>query len=804
MGPAWMVARAELRARWRGWLALALLFGIAAGAVMVTAAGARRSSNSYERWLDVSKSHDVEVQIVGEVPEDTLERVASLPQVASSGRFAFVPGQAVSGDEAPEAFSWDVTAATMIDDTITTEFDFPRMVAGRRFNPDDPHEAMVSPAFVQERGLGVGDTFTFVMPTFPELFEFFGGLPVTPTGPRVTVRIVGVWSLAHDVGFTSENQGLLYLSPAFHRTYADRSAMLPSMWVRLRGGADDIESFSAAAREVAGDPSALSLTTRAEIQRKVQPSLDVQAVASWLFAALLALGALIVVGQSLARTLASAAVDHPTLHAIGVTGPQRISASLLPVVGVAVVAGLTGVGIAIAASPLVPFGLARALDPSVGMFVDAPVLLVGAVATLVLVLARAALSAISIARHAGSAGEQLPARASTLAGMTARAGLPPSAVAGVRFAVERGHGRTAVPVRSTLVGAVAGILAVTAAISFGRSFDHALAEPAVYGWNWDLVGFGGEDPELLAGYEAALLRDPAVAGASRVQIRTVELDGVDLGVVSVRMLRGAVTLPVLDGEPPSDASEIALGSKVLQRLGKGIGDSVALAGTAEACGGEAGCPIELRIVGTAMVFGEEQELGEGATVTEEGLQRLRGTSGFIDFLIDLAPDADRDAVMGRLQAILGQQPPIAPRLPVELQNLSRVRAMPYLLGGLLGLLALGAVAHALITSVHRRRRDLAILKATGFVRRQVSGAVAWQASTMLLCAVAVGLPLGLVLGRWGWLLTAEQLSVIRVPVTPLAALAVGLVALLVLANIVAAFPARAAARTQPAVVLRSE
>lgn len=801
MSGLWMVARAELRARWRAWLVLAVLLGIAAGAVMTAAAGARRSSSAFDRWLAASNTHDVEVQIVEEAPEDTLERVAELPQVASAGRFAFVPAQAAGSSP---FFSWNVTAATMIDDTVSTAFDIPRIVAGRRMNLDDPHEAMVSPVFARERGVGVGDTFTFETPTFPELFALFDGNPVAASGPRVTVTIAGVWSLAHDVGFTLENRGLLYLSPAFHRTYEGRAAMFEAMWVRLRNGPSDVPAFTAAAREIAGDPNALGFATQDTIKAKVQSSLDVLGVAAWLFAGLLALGALVVIGQSLARTLALSAVEHPTLHAVGFTRGQRVAVSLVPATGVAVGAAVIGAGIAIVASPLVPFGLARELDPSVGLFVDMPVILIGFGAVLALVVGRAALAAVTVVHESTSGGEQVAARASVLADATARAGLSASAVAGVRFAVERGRGRTAVPVRSALIGAAAGVLAVTAAVSFGRSFDHALAEPSVYGWTWDLVGFGGEDPELLARYERALLDDNEIAGVTRVQIRTVELDGEDIGVVGVRPLRGSVSLPVLRGSLPADENEIALGAAVQRRLDVRIGDTVTLAGTAEACGGAAGCPIDMRVVGVAMVFGEEQELGEGATVTDAGLARLRGTSGFIDFLIRLAPDADRGTVKDRLQAILGHQEPIEPRLPVELQNLSRVRGMPYLLAGLLGALALGAIAHALITSVRRRRRDLAILKTTGFVRRQIAGAVAWQASTLALLALAVGMPLGIVLGRWGWLLTADRLSILRAAVTPLASLGIGVIGLVLVANLVSALPARAAARTRPAVVLRSE
>jgi ABC-type lipoprotein release transport system permease subunit len=130
--------------------------------------------------------------------------------------------------------------------------------------------------------------------------------------------------------------------------------------------------------------------------------------------------------------------------------------------------------------------------------------------------------------------------------------------------------------------------------------------------------------------------------------------------------------------------------------------------------------------------------------------------------------------------------------------------VPVLLSGLLALVAIGTLAHTLVSSTRRRRRDLAILKTLGFVRRQLWGAVAWQATTLAAIALLIGLPAGIAGGRWGWRLFAGQLGVLPDPVVPLAAIFVAVLSALALANLVAVLPGRAAARTQPATVLRSE
>jgi len=92
----------------------------------------------------------------------------------------------------------------------------------------------------------------------------------------------------------------------------------------------------------------------------------------------------------------------------------------------------------------------------------------------------------------------------------------------------------------------------------------------------------------------------------------------------------------------------------------------------------------------------------------------------------------------------------------------------------------------------------------GFRRGQVSATVAWQAGLLVLVGLAIGVPLGLVAGRWAWTLVANGVGIVNRPEIPVVALAVTVGAALLIANVVAAFPAWAAARTQPAAALRTE
>jgi hypothetical protein len=45
--------------------------------------------------------------------------------------------------------------------------------------------------------------------------------------------------------------------------------------------------------------------------------------------------------------------------------------------------------------------------------------------------------------------------------------------------------------------------------------------------------------------------------------------------------------------------------------------------------------------------------------------------------------------------------------------------------------------------MRRRRRDLALLKALGFTRRQISATIAWQATSTVAVGLLIGVPVGI-------------------------------------------------------------
>jgi hypothetical protein len=72
------------------------------------------------------------------------------------------------------------------------------------------------------------------------------------------------------------------------------------------------------------------------------------------------------------------------------------------------------------------------------------------------------------------------------------------------------------------------------------------------------------------------------------------------------------------------------------------------------------------------------------------------------------------------------------------------------------------------------------------------------------CGVVIGIPLGIVIGRALWTLFATNIDAVPAPTVPILSIVVIGVGALFLANIVAAVPGRAAARTSTAVLLRTD
>jgi hypothetical protein len=157
-----------------------------------------------------------------------------------------------------------------------------------------------------------------------------------------------------------------------------------------------------------------------------------------------------------------------------------------------------------------------------------------------------------------------------------------------------------------------------------------------------------------------------------------------------------------------------------------------------------------------------------------------------------------DPNAGGTFAVLGVQ------RPAEIVNYRSTGTTPTLLAVGLAAGAVAALGLTLAASVRRRRRDLALLKTLGLTRRQLLATVAWQASVAATVGIVVGVPLGIVSGRWLWTLFAREIFAVPYPSVPVGQIIIVVAGALMLATLVAIPPGLSAARTRTSLLLRAE
>jgi hypothetical protein len=347
-----------------------------------------------------------------------------------------------------------------------------------------------------------------------------------------------------------------------------------------------------------------------------------------------------------------------------------------------------------------------------------------------------------------------------------------------------------------LPGLAASVLALVAALGFGGSLDHLVSSPRLYGWNWDLT-FDGFDTSV-APSRTRLADDPDISAWASGARGAVSFRGHLVTAIGIGRGEGEIAPRITAGRAPVSDDEVALGARTLRTLDRSVGDTV------EGRAVDGGRSLRYRIVGRsvlpALSLSENLGVADGATFTLRGMRRLDPGAVTSFFLVDV----DRGSI-GAMQARYDDDFGVfGPQRPRDILSFDRVRSTPILLAVLLAILGAAALTHALILSVRDGRREIAVLKTLGFTRRQVVQMTASHATTLVLLALSIGVPLGIAAGRWSWELFVAPLGLDAPPVVPIAVVLLTAAGVLALANLVATIPARQAARTPAAIVLRTE
>ena len=823
---AWYRLRATFGSELPYFVSVVLLVGTLGGLSMGAVAAARSTESSFSDY--VAASHVPQLFVLDGVINPAigldsaynpmlLRQLSHLPhvqRVASTLELNMAP---LSPRGRPLPASNGIPADASVNGLYFTE-DPVAITEGRMGDPHKADEFVLDSATAKAFGYHVGEEVPIGWLTNAQANS--GNLALSSTIPadqRARVKLVGIaggqaTNLFEDQD-EAQGQSVVLFTPALTDKLLAccSNTMLTALTLQ-----DGNRYLSVVETEIKGVlPKGIPFVY-VQVEDRVAIANDTlrpEAIALAVFGGIAGIAALLIAGQVVSRRIRLRAGDLDVIRALGASPSMTFCDDLIGTLGAVAVGSVLAGLVALCLSPLAPLGPVR---PFLRVEVHADWAVIGlGVAGLMLSLgAIASLTSLrALPGRARIRGQRTSSSHVTSA--ASRAGLPPPAITGVRFALEPGVGRSAVPVRSAILGAILAVTVVVATVTFGSSLNTLVSHPALYGWNWTYDMDGGGGLGDIPGQAAAKLlhADPLVGSWTGIYYSTLQIDGVNVPVMGSTP-HAAVAPPLLSGHGLDAPDQVVLGAATLRQLHKRVGDTVQERAPN-------GTPVRLTIVGTATlppigVTGSSHlEMGTGAILSYQLIppaarNLFEVTPGPNAILVRTRGGAS-EAALRSLQAI-GRKLNIAinggsvlpVQRPAQILNYGSLGTTPILLGAALALGAVSALGITLVTSVRRRRRDLAILKTLGFTRRQLAIAVAVQAGVAAIIGCAIGVPAGVALGRVLWDLFAGEISAVPYPTVPTGSIAAIAIAAIALAVMVATIPGRLAARTTTSQLLRVE
>jgi hypothetical protein len=840
---AWYRFRATLRRRLTSYLSVILLIGLTGGLAMASVAAARRTQSSYPTFLASTNPATLTMAIFGgsngqlEAPS-LVKKFAALSDVANIRTLNEGAGVPLTPSGAPRLSTLNIVNLTGSLDGYLLKEDRLSALQGHLFNPKSLDEIELTPGAARIWKVHVGEKVPigFYAPRQQNL-PGFGTSKVKPilTVHATVTAIVAMNSevVQDDV---DKSYGFAFLTPAM----TQRAAKIDSAWrtpiyyaIQLRHGAQGLAKVEAQLVGLVPSQLTYEFHVATHVTQTVELAVKPESVALGAFGIIAALVCLILSVQALSRQLRQGNDDRQILQSLGASQSDTFAESMIGTVASVILGVALAVVAAVALSPLAPLGPVRAVYPDRGIAWDWTVLGLGVVVLLVVLGGTSVFIAMANSPQRIRQGRFKGPRRSVAVRRLQLLGLPLAPTMGAHFALESPRGRGEVPVRSILVGAVLAVTLMTTTLTFASGLHTLVSRPALYGWNWNYMLNPTNDvpPSVLP----KLNHDPDIAQWSGVSYNELSIDG--QSVPMILSSPGATVLPpILSGHVALSKHQIVIGDQTLALLHKRVGQSVMVSYGSPSSAPLYLAPTPMTIVGTATfpavgyasAIAEHTSMGLGAMLTTAvetpsfaaalaskdtifngpGLVFVRLRAGVSAAsgkrnLEAIARDANAAFKKdpngyGNVVTVLGVQ------RPAQIVDYRSIGATPVVLATGLASGAVIALALTLITSVRRRRRDLAIMKTLGFTRRMLAATVAWQATIDGLIGAVVGIPIGIVLGRELWTLFARDINAVPQPTVPALSLVLVGVGSIVMAVIAATWPGRSAATTPPALVLRSE
>ena len=252
-------AHVSVRGRRRSLVLLGVLIGVTVGFAVSALVGARQTDSAVDRLRQQTHASDAVVfpSQVGLFRPDWAV-LARRPEIAGIGVWDLLFGDV---DDQPGVLLFGSDGGTYL-----SRVDKPVIVSGRPLDPAAADEVVVDENATNQ--VPLGSTFTF-QPYGPTQTDATG----QPTGPKVTMHVVGVARNLQEFLFT----GQVLVSPGFIAKYGNQLLRLQNADVALRHGASDIGLLQRDANSLLGGAPVLDLHADS---RRINTTLAVSALRS--------------------------------------------------------------------------------------------------------------------------------------------------------------------------------------------------------------------------------------------------------------------------------------------------------------------------------------------------------------------------------------------------------------------------------------------------------------------------------------------------------------------------------------------
>ncbi len=768
LGVTSMLARCETRKAWQTLLALGVLAGVTLGIALAAAQVARRTSTAYDRLAEATGAADAVVLVLGD--ETRARAVTRLPEVTQSWTTVGGVGRI---DQGPLAYLGVFAGTEPPPPGLFT----PIFVAGHSPDPDSATDLVVSERLAQQLGVGVGDRVPLSFLTREEITQFDTGFG-DPDGPSLSMRVVGIVRVADEDRSSTQ----AFSTPAFARRLISGDSSAPDVFVRLRHGADSLPAFRRSVQQLAtasqpdvGAGEFLGYQVHSPLRQRAAIDVTTQVLVVGLdaFALTTALAGLLVSALTLRRTFAASELSPAALGALGATRSQVRRARWATTAPFVALGTGVALAVAVAAAGIGPAGSTGSREPHPGWAPNVALLALGAVVV--------ALALFGVAALAGEPRRRAsrPARTGGIATRLGRSGAPPAVLLGSRFAFDPGRGRGALPTRATLAAATIGVAGVVAILVWSTSVDHLAVHPERWGWIADAVV-----DDVQPATVRRLVDDPQLAAVAVVDNADLDVGGHTVTASAFTERKGSLGWTLTDGRMPR-TGEITLGARLAGSLDTSVGSRVTVLT-------RSGRRVPLDVVGIGSgPDNTNDQFANGAVVAVDDLSQIALTDPFRGAAIQFRSGVDEDAA----SAVVARDVELSrPTRPADLENLAQLGRLPALLVVVLVLLVLAVLFHVLVTLVRRRRREFDTLRAIGLRPAQLRRTVLTTSLVFVAVAVAIGAPLGFVVGRFAWRVTQDALYMESAVASPVLLLIAVVAVALAAAVLVAALPAWSVAR----------